>query len=272
MTPAPRWRARLLGAAVGVVVVGCAFLESATEVTLGADAFGEIDEEARLSVERVGAALDGPTLSADASWHDLRAALCQGSTPELSFVESPRSANLRGFAFTIGLAGDGDLPCDERPLALEFTAELLPFTSDQLEDLHRKLPTDPEALSDSIRQVRLRFYSLGLASGSETVNHQVNAFGTTLADAHATPPLDLVPLELLSAIDPATPQRFELDPHANLTKRLVDSIVTSAEHPLTLTQRVEVVGDALRALPVHDSGLVIRCEIEVVVAALDALL
>lgn len=201
---------------------GCAFIESAAEITLGDPDIPAVREEAQVGATTVNnaianvipshltqsipgvdpsnlqqAALDflGLGLAQEASWAHLRLVLCEGTklgvldSPSLTLPLTPLNpTNAREMTLSITVvAPEGDHgACLQGSLRLFHQTRYVPFTDAQAEDIQSQLGATIDNLDDAIVQVRFRFYQLGLvqhlASGTVDTNHVLSDFKLVVKD------------------------------------------------------------------------------------------
>ncbi len=290
---------------VGVVALsfgGCAFVESATELTFSEDSLPAVEEHALMTVSEINEQLESSsssagvslTVSESSTWADLRDTLCNAAAyggldgPKLVFDRTPSVPNLTNLELVVEVDHPGgDAPCTLGGIHISVMVDFIPFTTDQAQNVRDSLNTDVEELEDAILQMRFRFDALGLMVGdrsdesivndrNELLDHfLVELSDETIEEDEATPfpdaALDLVPFFLLRTIQPNNPQRFELPKAHPVTASLIDAIVNPGSKALKLHLDTRIDPTQLERIPVDNSGIAIDFQFEVVISVLNSI-
>ena len=213
---------------------GCAFVESAAEVTVGAPDVPQVETEARLTVERVNAALragfdenspdlpeviyESALLHDGASWEDVRLVLCDAvklgllPLPRIDVVledgeassstENVKAAVLR---LEIPVPNREMIECYRNPLRAVALVDFVPFTSEQAKQVEEQLK-GKATIDEVLVQIRFQFDRLAFerVEGGDvvTANGALQNFESVITDP-------------LLSDDPETPfdeARFQLVP------------------------------------------------------------
>ena len=171
---------------------GCAFIESASEITLGDPDIPAVREEAQVGAATINnaianvipshltqsipgvdpasvqqAALDllGLGLAQEATWAHLRLVLCEGvrldvlDSPTLTLPLTPLNpTNTREMTLSVTVVapeGDHDA-CLQGSLRLFHETRYVPFTDEQAQEIQSQLGATIDNLDDAIVQVRFR--------------------------------------------------------------------------------------------------------------------
>ncbi len=268
-----------------VLLSGCAVVESAGEITFGAQSIEAVSQEvlwpdpdalSGLDAEET-ADLDGfPDSLADGTLAHLAGAL--GATGECRKgieITDLQSAAVLGGEVALAVCGDDDrcsdvCDADFRGMVIEVRVQLWLANEDQLADLKERLA---DVSPDAIVQVRLQFLELwmfqdGPDGERENITDRFQDFSLTIGDGIH----DEVPLVLerhLPLISDATPQRFDVDERSEFTANFKRSIIAGQTLLVTLTQRMKVARPDLYDLRLKGAGTRIKMQPELVINVID---
>jgi len=200
---------------------GCAFVESATELTYGEGTLPHIEQTSPLSSDLINSALFtlGPNLEQflpsdagielpdlnslelplQATWQDVRGVICEAHAlgwldepaiavslaPELSGID-----NIERVMLAIGVFSNDDIEADEACLdgrvKWRWEVDFIPFTESQAQTIRDNLGSSLGDLKDAIVQLRFAFDRLGfqVVNDGETTNanHLLSDFQLILSD------------------------------------------------------------------------------------------
>jgi hypothetical protein len=286
---------------------GCAFVESAAEITVGAPELPPIAIDVVLTYSQVNQSImeglspqakqvleaAGLKLKTTSTWLDLRNTLC--TLTEKEILEAPRieigldtpegANNISSLVLLLEVITSSGESCKEATLASSAVLDFIPFTHAQAEKMNEQLNTDLASLKDAIKQIRFLFSRaefVRMVNGkSEAANHVLTDFqlllaSPTVSDDPATPfnesAFELVPFFLLETISAETPQRFELDPDSPITDEVKERIANPPLHATNISLQVQanltLALDVLGGTALNGSGVKIDLQPEIVINAL----
>ena len=288
-----------------VSTAGCAFIESAAEITVGEPDISMVDIQATVSLDQVNdafvgsltpeqrAAADGLGLvfDSDATLLDLRSRLCE--LWKLGFYQRPRldveltpesNPNIRQLTFRLEVPIAADAPvstCLETGFTARAIVDFVPWTADQAAEVKEQLNTDLSTLADAVIQIRFSFSQLGFMSNAEPLPYDlVEDFAIVFtADIEDDPTtiyhegrLSLIPFFLLDTVGEDTPQRFELDPDSPVTESIKQTILeppsTDEDTSLGVEAFVAFRESELNNTPLDGCGFVVNMQPEITINAL----
>ena len=287
---------------------GCAFIESAAEITVGDPDIAAIEIESTVSLDQVNQALlgnlseeqkiaaEGLGLAFDsgATLLDLRSRLCE--LWKFGFYARPRldveiakedDPNLKNVKVRLEVPIADDAPvsaCLETGFTARAIVEFVPWTVEQAAQVKDQLNTDLADLADAIVQVRFAFSRLDFMRGDEAITSELlEDFAIILtADVEDDPTsifhegrLSIVPFFLLDTISEETPQRFELDPDSLVTQSIKQTILEPPAADDDLAMGVEAFvafrESELFNTPIDASGFVFKMQPEITINVLKVL-
>lgn len=262
---------------------GCAFLDAASEVTIGDGKVPRVKLKTKLppADELVpGALKDGslpglPDSYAGATLAHLDGILRMQGTCSVVQIEPGNSKPVVRSSVTLARC-DGTDPCDGLcpdgfdGLVLELGATVRMLDANDVKGIRKQLSKLNE---DSIVQIRMRFFDLGLSQVEgdtvTSVNDSLSTYRLRL-ESLTSEPVDLVTEEYLGAITPDTPQRFELPPDAALTRELKQNVLAAEPFELTLVNHFEIPRSALYGIVIAETQLALDIQPEFVISVLQA--
>ena len=281
---------RLIRAAVilgvgATLVTGCAFVEAATEQTIGEGQIPRFDEEilypaiddlTGLTADQAGAIPGFPTSLNNATFAHLQGAFAiTGECSKTLEIEGPGdNESVVGIEVTVtNCTLDhrcGDL-CEEGFFGMMFEArvELLLLTTEQADKLRNLLS---ELVPSAIAQIRLQFFELELfqtdLDGERFPIHDwIDDFwlGLENDDGDRVVFLDDSHLDV---IDPEDPQRFDIDAGADFTIKLKEDVLAAEEVSAFVVQSMRIPQPNLYELVFDGAGLRFDLQPEFVVSVL----
>lgn len=298
----------LLSAALSGSVVGCAFIESAAEITVQEPDIQPLTFNTKVTLDQVNNALFqglpdeerilaeslGLLLPPGATYISLRSTLCE--LWKIGILPAPRvdvtvsgqnDETLKSLVFRLEVPIGPDVPvatCLQTGFRAQALVEFMPWTPEQAAEVKAQLNTELSELRDAIVQIRFKFSQIDFLRGDTPVTSQlIEDFSITLgADIPDDPTtvfddgrLLLVPYFLLGTVSPETPQRFELDPDSPVTTHIQDSIMEPPTGTEAKTLGVEALvsfkESELANMPIEASGFALTLQPEIVINVLEVL-
>jgi hypothetical protein len=286
---------------------GCAFIESAAEITIGDPEITAIEIESTVTLEQVNDALFGGlseqekiaaealglVLSPDATLTNLRSSLCELwkvgslSRPRVDVEIEKDDANLKNvkLRLEVPIAANASVTsCYQTGFTAQAIVSFVPWTIEQAAEVKKQLNTDLANLADAIVQVRFSFSRLDFMRGEESITSELlEDFEIVLtADVEDDPTtifhegrLSMVPFFLLDSISEETPQRFELDPDSGVTQKIKQTILDPPKAEDDLTMGVEAFvafkESELFKTPIEGSGFAFKMQPEITINVLKVL-
>ena len=303
-----RLREGMLILLMALLTSGCAFIESAAEITVGEPDIAAVEIESTVSLDQVNQALLGNlseeqkiaaeslglAFDSGATLLDLRSRLCElwkfgfYARPRLDIELTPEDdPNLKGVKVRLEVPIAADAPvaaCLETGFTVRAIVEFVPWTAEQAAQVKEQLNTDLADLGDAIVQVRFAFSRLDFMRGEEAIpSDLLEDFAIILiADVEDDPTtpyddsrLSIVPFFLLDTISEETPQRFELDPDSLVTQSIKQTILEPPSANDELAMGVEAFvafrESELNSTPIDKSGFVFKMQPEITINVLKVL-
>ena len=271
-----------------VFCTGCAFVEAATEQTLGEGQiprfdqeilYPDIDELTGLTAEQVDAIPGFPGTLNNGTFAHLQGAFAiTGECRKTLEVPAPEDNEaLISIAVTVTNCTP-DLRCAEFceegffGMMFEAKVDLLLLTEERANKLQNLLS---ELTPDAIAQIRLRFFELELFqeddSGETFVIHDwIEGFELGMENDKGDAIVVLTD-EHLPMIDPDDPQRFDIPAAEDYTQDLKERILAAQAVSTTVVQRMRVPQPNLYELVFVGAGLRFDLQPEFVVSVVEVL-
>ncbi len=301
----PRWAVsarRVATAAFAALVLmlasGCSFLEAAGEVTLGAkEKIPRVTTDLKWpsANQLLGDALASSLGTAKAP-EGLPSSLSQASLAHIQglmtidgecrrsvlvpVVESKvQDTQLRNLHFELINCYDPQQRCIERcagfrGMKMEVRIEFQLLNEKNAKTIKQTL--SDQTSPDAIAQVRAQFFKLnyfeakkGGASGEITSITKLFANSELgLASAGGGDDTSIVSQRYIGKISPTTPQRFEIDPKADFTKKTKQAVLSAQTKWIEIYQRIDIPQQNLYAITLGGGGVELDFQPEFVISAL----
>ena len=287
-----RRRFHSIATLVVVLVLGCAFLQSAFEYTFGNEFIPEVEEELNwpnvdeltgLSPEEMNEIPGFPTTLEQGTFAHLQGAMnatgeCSKSFVLEEFGEDDRVDNLVVTVTNCTGTSNCATKCQGYfGMLFEASIDLLLLDDAQSAELTKNLATlTPEA----IVQIRMQIMVLELfqVEGTErkVVTGLVEDFGLFLHNQNGDEALVLkhAYLEKIAALgqNEETPQRFDVDGTSDFTKQLKEDVLSGEETQVTVALRMKVPQANLYELRIDGGGIAMKMQPEFILSVVDAVL
>ncbi len=279
-------RAAAVLATAATLVSGCAFVEAATEQTIGEGQIPRFDEEilypaiddlTGLTADQSGSIPGFPTSLNNATFAHLQGAFAiTGECSKSLAIEGPEDNEaLVGIEVTVTNCTQ-DLRCahicEEGFFGMMFEArvELLLLTKEKADKLRNLLS---ELTPDAIAQIRLQFFELQLFQTDEDgerfeIHDSIDDFWLGLENADGDRVVFLEGSHL-DVIDPEDPQRFDIDAAAEFTIKLKDDVLAADEVSAFVVQSMRIPQPNLYELVFDGAGLQFDLQPEFVISVLE---
>ena len=266
---------------------GCAFLDSASELTVGPDeiprfrvetSFPRVEELGEFSMEEMNEIEGFPDSLDEATLAHLQGALTLNGECRRVLVTEQRGTDDRVSGeriYSLTTCSRTErcaqhCPTGLRGMVFESSTELQLIDAKKAEEIRDMLS---EANPDSIVQIRLRFFELGLVQERhgqvQDAGELLSAFQLSLRSEQGNE-LVVVPDGYLQSISPETPQRFDLDSESLFMEELKSSILGGVPIRFTLMIRMEILQQDLYELEIGRAGFRLDMQPEVVISVLEA--
>jgi hypothetical protein len=274
---------------VSLLLIHCAFLESAFELTFGEGDIPPLEQEilwptveelTGLTSEEMKDIPGFPTALGDGTLAHLQGAM--GLTGdchlvhELEEFQDPRISMLSVSTTNCTQTPNCLVFCSEYEDGLFFvaTVDLLLIDAKLAEEIQAQMAEVSEVSAEAIVQLRLQFSQLALFQGeggsSQDVTELIDDFSFWLADDEGNEVLVIKQLYLSQITPDKVPAaRFDVDSNSTFTKRLKAAVVNGEEFAAKLTVRFRVPQKYLYEMYIEGGGVRMNMQPEVVISAFE---
>lgn len=284
--------ARLPSPVAGLLLVscalisGCAFIESATEQTIGEgqiEALDEqilwptVDEMVGMTPDQVAAIPGFPSSLNAGTFAHLQGALTLKGDCSVDQSLGGFEDNAQIIDLSVGItscANDGRCsdrcPADWKGMTFESNVELQLVTPEMAAEIKDQLA---QLTPDSIVQIRFLVYELELFQETDTgeiisIHPWIEDFELKLADSDGNEVV-IIKDRYLDSIDPETPQRFDVDVDSPFTTSLKENILAGEAVSIIVSQGMRVPQYNLYDVQIAGAGLNVQIQPEIVVSVVE---
>ncbi len=280
------WRALAVVLLASACGTGCAFIESATEQTIGEgqiDALDEqimwptVDEMTGLTTEQVASIPGFPTSLNDGTFAHLQGALtlsgdCHVDQEVAGFEDNPQILDLSVGITSCQNDGRCATRCPEswRGMIFKSEVELQLVTPEMAAEIREQLS---QLTPDAIVQIRFLVHELELfqedeAGETQSIHPWIEDFALVLRDEEDNE-VTIIRDRDLDSISPETPQRFDVDVESEFTRHLKDGILAGEAVAITVSQGMRVPQYNLYDVKITGAGLELKIQPEIVVSVVE---